>query len=168
MLIRRISLSPTVRITWLLLLTVLVAGCPTKTIQYPVEHERLLRLDQALESLRSAYERKDRTGFRSMLSPLDQTEELQRQAELDFEAFHTIALEFRIERVVMAKDDLDVLVNWQGTWKKDANDTGTRQRGHARLQWIGTGSILLRGAQGDLPFGMQTKQMLSEPSSPLR
>ena len=168
MIVRRACLSPTSHIGWLLLLTFLVTGCPSKTIQYPAEHERLLRLDQALESLRSAYERKDRAGFRSMMSPLDQTEELQRQAEMDFEAFHTITLEFKIERVMLAKDDLDVLVNWQGTWKKDANDTGTRQRGHARLQWVGMASILLRGAQGDLPFGMQTKQMLSEQSSPPR
>lgn len=165
---RRASLSPTLHVGWLFLLTFLVTGCPSKTIQYPAEHERLLRLDQALESLRNAYERKDRAGFRSMLSPLDATEELQRQAEMDFEAFHAITLEFRIERVMLAKDAFDVLVNWQGTWKKDANDAGTRQRGHARLQWVGTHSILLRGAQGDLPFGMQTKQMLSEPSSPPR
>lgn len=153
---------------WLLLLTFLVVGCPSKTIQYPAEHERLLRLDQALESLRSAYERKDRAGFRSMLSPLDQTDELQRQAEMDFDVFHAITLEFKIERVMLAKDDVDVLVNWQGMWKKDANDAGTRQRGHARLQWAGTHPILLRGAQGDLPFGMKTKQMLSDPSSPPR
>jgi len=165
---RRLSFSLTLGMGWLVLLAFLVSGCPAKTIQYPAEHERLLRLDQALESLRNAYEQKDRVGFRSMMSSSDQTDELQRQAEMDFEAFHAITLEFRIERVMMAKDDLDVLVNWQGTWKKDANDTGTRQRGHARLQWVGTGSILLRGAQGDLPFGMQTKQMLSQPSSPLR
>ena len=168
MIARRLCLSPVLRMGWLLLLTSLVVGCPSKTIQYPAEHERLLRLDQALESLRSAYERKDRAGFRSMMSPVDQTDEIQRQAEMDFEAFQTIMLEFRIERVMMAKDDLDVLVSWQGTWKRDATDTGTRQRGHARLQWVGTGPVLLRGAQGDLPFGMQTRQMLSEPSSPQR
>jgi hypothetical protein len=48
---------------------------------------------------------------------------------------------------------------------------GVRQRGHARLRWVETHSILLRSAQGDLPFGMKTKQMLSEPpssSTPLR
>ncbi len=165
---RRACLSPTLCTAWLLLLAFLVAGCPSKTIQYPAEHERLLRLDQALESLRSAYERKDRAGFRSMLSPPDQMEELQRYAEIDFEAFHAITLEFRIERVMLAKDDLDVLVNWQGIWKKDANDTGTRQRGHARLQWVGTRPMLLRSAQGDLPFGMKSKLMLAEPSSPPR
>lgn len=168
MFVRRTCLPPTLRIGWLLLLTFLVTGCPSKAIQYPAEHERLLRLDQALESLRRAYEEKDRAGFRAMLSPVDQTEELQRQVEMDFEGFHAITLEFKIERVMLAKDAFDVLVNWQGTWKKDANDSGTRQRGHARLQWVGTPSILLRGAQGDLPFGMQTKQMLSEPSSPSR
>ena len=116
---------------WLCLLTLVVAGCPSKTIQYPVEHERLLRLDEALESLRSAYQRKDRTGFKSMLLPLEQMDELHRQVEADFETFDAITLEFKIERVLMEKDELDVLVNWQGTWKKDVNDSGLRLRSAA-------------------------------------
>ncbi|MDK2741544.1 MAG: hypothetical protein H8K03_13510 [Nitrospira sp.] len=152
---------------WLILLAMAVGGCPSKTIQYPAEHERLLRIDQAVDSLRSAYQRKDRPGFQAVMLPSDQMEDLQRQAEMDFEAFHSIALEFMIERVVIEKDDIDVFVHWQGTWMKDANDTGVRQRGHARLQWVGTQSILLRRVEGDLPFGMKTKQMLSsEPLSP--
>lgn len=151
---------------WLIMLAVVVVGCPSKTIRYPAEHERLLRIDQALESLRSAYQRKDRSGFDSMLLPLEQLDELQRQVEMDFETFFAISLEFKIERVVIEKDDIDVFIHWQGTWKRDANDMGIRQRGHARLQWVGTHAILLRSAQGDLPFGMKMKQTLSEPSPP--
>jgi hypothetical protein len=153
-------------IVWLIVLAALVVGCPSKTIRYPAEHERLLRIDHALESLRSAYQRKDRSEFRSMLLPAGQLDELQRQAEMDFEAFSTISLEVKTERVVIEKDDIDVLIHWQGMWKRDANDMGIRQRGYARLQWVGTHSILLRSAQGDLPFGMKTKQMLSVPPSP--
>ena len=164
--LKRIGLSQPTSIVWLLMLTVVAVGCPSKTIRYPAEHERLLRIDQALESLRSAYERKDRSGFQSMLLPQDQLDELRRQVDLDLEAFSTISLEFKIERVVIEKDDIDVFIHWQGTWKRDANDMGIRQRGHARLQWVGTHSILLRSAQGDLPFGMKTKQMLSESPSP--
>ncbi|QPD02664.1 MAG: hypothetical protein Nkreftii_000438 [Candidatus Nitrospira kreftii] len=169
--IHKYCLSPASCIGWLLLCTLVMAGCPSKTIQYPEEHDRLLRLDQALESLRSAYQRKDRSAFHSLLLPQDQMEELQRQAEMDFETFHAITLEFKIERVVIEKDDIDVFVNWQGNWKKDANDAGMRQRGHARLQWAGAASILLRGVEGDLPFGMKTKQLLSEtppPQTPLQ
>lgn len=150
---------------WLIVLAAVVAGCPSKTLRYPAEHERLIRLDHALESLRNAYQQKDRSGFHSMLLPLDQSDDLQRLAEMDFEAFSAIALEFKIERVVIEKDDIDVFIHWQGTWKKDGNDMGVRQRGHARLQWVGTHSILLRSAQGDLPFGMKSKQLLSEPLS---
>jgi hypothetical protein len=153
-------------LAWIVLLTLVSAGCSSKAIQYPEEHDRLLRLDQALESLRSAYQRQDRSAFRSLLLPLEQMEELQRQAEMDFETFHAITLEFKIERVMLEKDDIDVFVNWQGTWKKDADDAGMRQRGHARLQWAGTPSILLRAVEGDLPFGMKMKQQLSEPLSP--
>lgn len=159
-------LFPVSFLTGILLLTLVSAGCPSKKIQYPEEHERLLRLDQALESLRSAYQREDRSGFHSLLLSTNQMEELQRQAEMDFDTFHAITLEFKIERVMIEKDDIDVFVNWQGTWKKDADDPGMRHRGHARLQWVGTPSMLLRAVEGDLPFGMKTKQLLSEPLSP--
>ncbi|MBH0202145.1 MAG: hypothetical protein HP496_07605 [Nitrospira sp.] len=150
---------------WLIVLAVAVIGCPSKTIRYPAEHERLLRIDQAMESLRSAYQQKDRSGFQALLLPVDQLDELRRQADMDFAAFSAIALEFKIERVVIEKDDINVFINWQGTWKRDAADMGVRQRGYARLQWVGTHTILLRDAQGDLPFGMKTKQLLSEPPS---
>jgi len=168
---RRDGFSQPIAVVWLIMLAVAVIGCSSKTIRYPAEHERLLRIDQALESLRSAYERKDRSGFHAMLLPVDQLDELRRQVDMDFEAFSAISLEFKIERVVIEKEDIDVFIHWQGTWKRDADDMGIRQRGHARLQWVGTHSILLRSAQGDLPFGMKTKQMLSEPPSsptPLR
>ncbi|MDF0650774.1 MAG: hypothetical protein P0121_04795 [Nitrospira sp.] len=162
----RFDPSPVTFLSWLLLLPCVLGGCPSKTIQYPAEHERLLRIDQALESLRSAYQQKDRARFQAMLLPLNQLDELKRQVDMDFEAFSAISLEFKIERVVIEKDDIDVFIHWQGTWKRSAGDVGIRQRGYARLQWAGTHSILLRSAQGDLPFGMKTKQMLSEPLSP--
>ena len=40
-------------LAWLTLLVLVSAGCPSKTIQYPEEHARLLNLDQALESFSS-------------------------------------------------------------------------------------------------------------------
>jgi hypothetical protein len=162
----RIGFSRPPAIVWLIVLAVVVVGCPSKAIRYPAEHERLLRIDQAVESLRSAYQRKDRSGFHAQLLPLDQLDELRRQIDMDFEAFSAISLEFKIERVAIEKDDIDVFIHWQGTWKRDGTDAGIRQRGLARLQWVGTHSILLRGAQGDLPFGMKAKQTLSEPPSP--
>jgi len=150
----------------LVLLAIAVGACSSKEVQYPEDHERIRRIDRAVESLRDAYQQKNRSGFQSMMLPLDQLEQLQRQAEADFDAFHTISLEFTIERIMIEGDDIDVNVHWQGVWKKDADDVGMRQRGHARLQWIGTHSILLRGVQGDLPFGMKTKQTLSEVPPP--
>ena len=155
-----------VRIGCLFLLAILIGGCtPSKTIRYPQDHERLQRLDQAVESLRDAYQKENRAGFKALLAPSDLMDELQRQVEMDFEAFQTIALEFTTERVMIQGEAIDVLVHWQGLWKHDAEDPGIKQRGHARLQWVGTQSILLRAAQGDLPFGMKAKQLLADPSS---
>jgi len=120
------------------------------------------RVDRAVESLRDAYQKKDHSAFRAALEPSDQLESLQHQVKADFEAFHAISLEFKVERVIIEGDNVDVYVRWQGVWKKHADDAGMRQRGHTRLQWAGTQSVLLRDIQGDLPFGMKTKQALSE------
>ena len=148
----------------------MLAACSSKTIQYPEDHERFRRIDQAMDSLKEAYQRKDRSGLQNLMLPMDQLEYIQREAESDFDAFYSIVIEFKTERIMIEGDDIDVYVHWQGVWKKDADDAGVRQRGHARLQWVGTHSILLRGVQGDLPFGMKTRQTFSDasPSPPKR
>ena len=147
---------------WVALFALAAISCSSKTLQYPADHERMQRIDQVVESLRDAYQKKNDSAFRALLVPSDDLESLQQQVKADFEAFHAISLEFKVERIIIEGDSVDVYVHWQGVWKKHADDAGMRQRGHARLQWTGTQSILLRGVQGDLPFGMKTKQALSE------
>jgi hypothetical protein len=134
-------------------------GCSGKTIQYPEDHERYLRIDRAVESLRQAYVTKNSSDLAALMMPLDQLERLQEEARGDFETFRTMTLDFSLERIMIEGDDVDVFVHWQGLWKKDADDPGLRQRGHTRLQWVGTQAILLRGVQGDSPFGMKARQI---------
>jgi hypothetical protein len=102
------------------------AGCGGKTIQYPEDHERYLRIDKAVESLREAYVGKNVSGLAALMVPM--------------------------------------YVHWSGLWKKDPEDPGMRHRGHSRLQWVGTQSILLRGMQGDVPFGAKGRQALTSQS----
>ena len=139
-------------------------GCSGKAIQYPEDHERYLRIDQAVESLRQAYVKKNPSDLASLMMPIDQLERLREEAQGDFETFSAITLDFAVERIMIEGDDIDVFVHWQGLWKKDADDPGLRQRGHTRLQWVGTQSILLRGVQGDAPFGMNTRQVTIDPT----
>jgi len=147
----------------LIVLALAVGACSSsKTPQYPADHQRIRHIDRAVEALREAYQEKSRSNFRSLMQSGDRLESLQRQVEDDFDAYHAISLEFTIERVIIDGDDIDVYVHWQGVWKAQPEDTGMRQRGHARLQWIGTDTILLRDVQGDLPFGMKDKQALSD------
>ena len=139
-------------------------GCGGKTIQYPEDHERYLRIDRAVESLRDAYVKKDSSDLASLMMPLDQLERLREEAQSDFETFSAITLDFAVERLMIEGDNIDVFVHWQGLWRKDADDPGLRQRGHMKLQWVGTQSILLRGVQGDAPFGMKTRQPTIDPT----
>jgi hypothetical protein len=164
--IRSVSLHSSLTLWIVSLLAVLLAACSSKTLQYPEDHERFRRIDQAVESLREAYQQKDRSRFESLMLPLDQLDELRRESEADFDLFHSIVLDFKTERIMIEGDDIDVYVHWQGIWKTNPEDAGLRQRGHARLQWIGTHSILLRGVQGDLPFGMKTRQTFSDNAAP--
>jgi len=144
-------------------------GCGGKKIQYPEDHERYLRIDRAVESLRQAYVRKDSSDLASLMMPAEQLDRLQEEAQGDFQTFSAITLEFAIERIMIEGDDIDVFVHWQGLWKKDADDPGFRQRGHTKLQWVGTQSILLRGVQGDAPFGMKARQATIDPiRSPMK
>jgi len=142
-------------------------GCSSKAIQYPEDHERYLRIDRAVESLRQAYVKKDSSDLASLMMPIDHLERLRKEAQGDFETFSAITLDFAIERIMIEGDNIDVFLHWQGLWKKDADDPGLRQRGQTRLQWVGTQAILLRGVQGDSPFGMKARQATidSTPSS---
>jgi len=168
--------APMLRLTWCrsvwLLLGVIVvlpavgSGCSGKTIQYPEDHERYRRIDQAVESLRYSYERKNASKMADLMVPTEQIDRLQRDVENDFESFYSIELGFTIERIMIDGDDVDVFVHWQGLWRKNADDPGLRQRGHTRLQWVGTLSILLRGIQGDSPFGMKVRQTITDNSTP--
>jgi hypothetical protein len=149
----------------MLLLTASWVGCSSKVVQYPEDHERYLRIDKAVESLRQAYVKKDSSALAALMMPAEQLERLQHDAEADFETFRSIALEFKTERIMIEGEDVDVYVHWQGVWKRDADDPGIRQRGHSRLQWVGSKAVLLRGIQGDAPFGVQGKATAEIPGS---
>ena len=144
-------------------ISLIAAGCGGKKVQYPEDHERYLRIDQAVESLRQAYVKKDASDLASLMAPSEQLERLREEAQGDFDTFDAINLDFAVERIMIEGDNIDVFVHWQGLWKKDADDPGLRQRGHAKLQWVGTRSILLHGIQGDAPFGMKARLATIDP-----
>ena len=139
-------------------------GCGGKKISYPEDHERYVRIDRAVESLRQAYVKKDLSDLASLMMPTDQLDRLKEDAQGDFVTYSAIMLDFATERIMIEGDNIDVFVHWQGLWKKDTEDPGLRQRGHTRLQWVGTQTILLRGIQGDAPFGMKARQATVDPT----
>jgi hypothetical protein len=145
-------------------ISLLGVGCGGKANPHPEDHERYLRIDRAVESLRQAYVKKDSSDLASLMTPGDQFERMREEAQGDFAIFSAITLDFAVERIMIQGDDIDVFVHWQGLWKKNADDPGLRQRGHTRLQWVGTKSILLRGIQGDTPFGMNARQAPINPA----
>jgi methylaspartate ammonia-lyase len=135
-----------------------LVGCGGKEPLYPAEHERFLRIDQAVESLRGAYVSKDLLRIQSLLLPLDPLEQMEAEIQRDFDTFQQLTLNFAVERITIDGESIDVFVHWQGTWKKSESDTGLRERGHARLRWVGVQSILLQQVEGDLPFGMASRR----------
>ena len=45
-------------------------SCSSKTIQNPEDHERYLRIDKAVESLRQAYVKKDSSAMAALMVPM--------------------------------------------------------------------------------------------------
>ena len=74
-------------------------GCGGKTIQYPEDHERYLRIDRAVESLRQAYVREDSSDLASLMMPVVQLDRLREEAQGDFETFSAITLDLRSNAV---------------------------------------------------------------------
>ncbi len=146
-------------------LVMVLFACSSKGPLYPEDHERFRRIDAAVESLRRAYVNRDASALESLMLPLDALERLHRDARRDFDSFQEITLDWTIERIVIDGDTIDVFVHWQGQWKQKPGEPGIRQRGHGRLQWVGVQSILLKGFEGDLPFGMTARQAGSEQAS---
>lgn len=132
-------------------------GCGAKGPQYPEEHARYVRLDQAVEALRHAYIRKDRSAMEALMLPSDSLDRMISDVSQDFQQYDDISLDFSIERVLIEGDQIDVFFHWQGQWKKSAPETTVRDRGHGLLRWTGAQSPLLSGVGGDLPFGMAVR-----------
>ena len=128
----------------------------------PEDHARFLRIDEAVENLRTAYVVKDGDALKALLLPFEPLERLSLDIRNDFKTFQTIDVEFTIDRIMIDGDEIDVYLHWQGFWKRAPEDVGIRERGHGVLRWTGKQSILLKEVQGDLPFGMATRILLSQ------
>ena len=71
--------------------------------------------------------------------------------------FSTIQLEFTIDRIVIDGDRISAFIAWEGQWQRSTQDSGVQTEGHGVLLWSGNQVILLRGVEGDLPFGMASR-----------
>jgi len=144
------------------LLLPFLPGCnKSKIPQYPEDHARFERIVEAIEGVREAYQEKDSEALRELMLPLEGLERLQREMEKDFNAYADIELEFTIERMAVKGGRARVNIRWEGEWKRQAGDVGITGQGHGVLIWSGRQVILLADVDGDLPFGMATRESLS-------
>src|SRR5688500_19857192 len=82
-------------------------GCGSKGPQYPEEHARYVRLDQAVEGLRAAYVRKDLSAMEALMLPSDALDRMVSDASHDFQEYGDISLDFSIERVLIEGEQND-------------------------------------------------------------
>ncbi len=137
------------------------SGCSSKTPQYPEDHARFERIVEAIEGLRGAYQEKDSEALRELMLPLEGLERLQLDMKKDFNTYADIELKFSIERMAIKGGRATVNIRWEGEWKRQARNTGITRQGHGVLIWSGRQVILLADVDGDLPFGMATRESLS-------
>jgi len=138
-------------------------ACSKKEWRYPEDHKRYLKIDAAVEELRSAYVRKDLSAMQSLFLPSGKLDRVEQDISKDFGAFQEITLELSIERIVVDGEMIDVYVHWAGLWRRNEADTGVRERGHGMLRLAGEHSVLLHSVDGDLPFGMAIRKPEQKP-----
>ncbi len=139
-------------------LVVLMAGCESKQgPKYPEDHERFGRVVEAVDALRSAYEKQNLDAIRKLMLPSKGFQRLQREMQQDFATSSAIALTMTIERMYVQGEQARVNIRWEGEWQPSSEDKVVTDRGHGILIWSGTQVILLAGVEGDLPFGMASR-----------
>lgn len=141
-----------------------ILGCSSNEPRYPQDHARYERIDRAVESLRKAYVQKDLSAIQALMLPMDSLDRMEQEVQNDFQTFQDIALDFSIERILIEGETIEVYVHWQGQWTRTPAEASVRERGHGMLRWEGVQSILLKGVEGDLPFGMAMRH--TTPSIP--
>lgn len=132
-------------------------GCSKKPPKYPEDHARFQRIVLAINTLETAYVNKDAPAFHELLLPLEQLEILEAETRQDFASFSTIQLGITIDRIVIDGDRISTFISWQGTWQRSTEESGDSARGNGVLLWSGNQVILLRGVDGDLPFGIASR-----------
>ena len=132
-------------------------GCSKKAPKYPEDHARFQRVIEAIKTLETAYVNKDTPAIHELLLPLEPLEILEAEARQDFAQFSTIQLDFNINRIIVDGDRISAFISWQGKWQRSAQEPGDQARGQGVLLWSGNQVILLRGVEGDLPFGMAAR-----------
>lgn len=138
------------------------AGCAKKPPKYPEDHARVQRVIQAIKTLETAYVNKDASSFHELLLPLEQLEILEAEVRHDFVVFSTNQLRFTIDRLVLDGNRISAFISWQGQWQRSPQESSaTEVSGHGLLLWSGNQVILLRGVEGDLPFGIASRLNVS-------
>ena len=138
-----------------------LTGCQSTPPQYPKDHVWFERIVEAVEALRVAYEEKDSEALRELMLPVEVLKRLQREVRKDFNTYAEIALDFTIERIVIQSERIMVTVRWEGRWKQQIQKAVITRQGYGVLIWSGKQVILLVDMDGDLPFGMATREVLS-------
>ncbi|MGD9850927.1 MAG: hypothetical protein AB7T38_06655 [Nitrospirales bacterium] len=157
------SSNHTIRlICWstLLLLCLIGLSCSKKTPRYPEDHARFQRIVEAIKTLETAYVKQNLPAIHELLLPLDPLARWEAAIQQDFTTFSDITLDLNINRIVIHESQISAFISWQGTWKRASDSAPIASRGHGTLLWSGTQVILLRGVEGDLPFGISTKPNL--------
>jgi hypothetical protein len=116
---------------------------------------------QAIKTLETAYVNKDASTFHELLLPLEKLDLLEADVRKDLATFSAIHLDLTVDRIVIDGDQISAFVSWQGDWQRTPQGVFSQATGHGVLLWSGKQVILLRGTEGDLPFGMTRRPNFS-------
>ena len=117
---------------------------------------------QAIKTLETAYVNKDGSAFHELLLPLEQLEILEAEVQQDFTTFDEHSeLDLTVDRIIINGNRISAFISWQGTWQRPTQESQSQARGQGVLLWSGNQVILLRGVEGNLPFGLASRLKLS-------
>ena len=132
-------------------------GCGKKGPRYPEDHARFQKVVQAIHELERAYLNQDATSIHELLLPLDILAVFEANIRQDFAKYSAVDLNLNIDRISIEGNQISSYISWSGEWQHTIGATPNQAEGHGVLLWSGHQVILLRGFEGDLPFGVSKR-----------
>jgi hypothetical protein len=141
-------------------------GCSKEAVKPSEDDIQIKAVLAFVNRLKQTYEAKDQPGLMALISPDSALiSSLPPILVRDFQSFDRIKLTPTVDRIEMGKENVTVVLNWDGQWQNGTGQPIYKEKGTTILNLKKSPAIRLAEFSGDYLFGAGSRSSRTSPSS---